>query len=74
MPILLTPENFTCAFRFVSFQDYAHWPAVDPLPSYGRGIDVPGGRYCSLIYGRNLSDVVITGRDIRPLQYYYFSF
>ncbi|ESW17177.1 hypothetical protein PHAVU_007G217500 [Phaseolus vulgaris] len=45
----------------IASQDYAHWPAVDPLPSYGRGIDVPGGRYCSLIYGRNLSDVVITG-------------
>jgi len=74
MPILLTPENFTHAFCFVSFQDYAHWPAVDPLPSYGRGIDVPGGRYSSLIYGRNLSDVVITGRDILPLQYCYFSF
>ncbi|XP_027936724.1 probable polygalacturonase isoform X1 [Vigna unguiculata] len=45
----------------IASQDYAHWPAVDPLPSYGRGIDVPGGRYSSLIYGRNLSDVVITG-------------
>ncbi|KAL2991811.1 hypothetical protein AAZX31_10G016200 [Glycine max] len=34
---------------------------MDPLPSYGRGIDVPSGRYRSLIYGQNLSDVVITG-------------
>ncbi|XP_027365890.1 probable polygalacturonase [Abrus precatorius] len=41
--------------------DYAQWTVVDPLPSYGQGIDVPGRRYCSLIYGQNLSDVVITG-------------
>lgn len=45
----------------IASQDYAHWTAMDPLPSYGRGIDVPGGRYCSLIYGQNLTDVVITG-------------
>ncbi|KAK7277784.1 hypothetical protein RJT34_22801 [Clitoria ternatea] len=45
----------------IASQDYGHWPVVDPLPSYGRGTDVPGGRYCSLIYGQNLSDVVITG-------------
>ncbi|KAB1207530.1 putative polygalacturonase [Morella rubra] len=42
-------------------QDYAHWEIVDPLPSYGRGIEFPGGRYQSLINGQNLSDVVITG-------------
>ncbi|PQQ06799.1 putative polygalacturonase isoform X1 [Prunus yedoensis var. nudiflora] len=42
-------------------QDYAHWDIVKPLPSYGRGIDLPGWRYCSLINGHNLSDVVITG-------------
>ncbi|KAJ1402396.1 Pectin lyase fold/virulence factor [Sesbania bispinosa] len=45
----------------IASQDYAHWTVVDSLPSYGRGIDVPGGRYISLIYGKNLSDVVITG-------------
>ncbi|XP_020204365.1 probable polygalacturonase isoform X1 [Cajanus cajan] len=45
----------------IASQDYEHWTAVDPLPSYGRGIDVPGRRYSSLIYGQNLSDVVITG-------------
>ncbi|KAL2598845.1 hypothetical protein AAZX31_10G016200 [Glycine max] len=45
----------------IASQDYAHWTAMDPLPSYGRGIDVPSGRYRSLIYGQNLSDVVITG-------------
>lgn len=43
-------------------QDYAHWDIVKPLPSYGRGT---GWRYRSLINGHNLSDVVITGEDIR---------
>ncbi|XP_057964919.1 probable polygalacturonase isoform X2 [Malania oleifera] len=37
------------------------WPVVDPLPSYGRGRELPGGRHRSLIFGRNLTDVVITG-------------
>ncbi|KAM7275464.1 hypothetical protein ACFE04_017330 [Oxalis oulophora] len=37
------------------------WPVIDPLPSYGRGRELPGGRHRSLIYGRNLTDVVITG-------------
>ncbi|XP_020228854.1 probable polygalacturonase isoform X1 [Cajanus cajan] len=39
------------------------WPVVDPLPSYGRGRELPGGRHKSLIYGRNLTDVVITGNN-----------
>jgi polygalacturonase len=34
---------------------------VDPLPSYGRGIDLPGKRYKSLINGNKLHDVVVTG-------------
>ncbi|XP_010245459.1 PREDICTED: probable polygalacturonase [Nelumbo nucifera] len=42
-------------------QDSSHWDVVDPLPSYGRGIELPGGRYRSLITGYNLTDVVITG-------------
>ncbi|KAK9055847.1 hypothetical protein SSX86_026932 [Deinandra increscens subsp. villosa] len=42
-------------------QDIDHWKVVDPLPSYGRGIDLPGQRYRSLITGENLNDVVITG-------------
>ncbi|WOG86089.1 hypothetical protein DCAR_0205287 [Daucus carota subsp. sativus] len=42
-------------------QDNAHWEVVDALPSYGRGIELPGGRYRSLITGNNLVDVVITG-------------
>ncbi|KAH7522796.1 hypothetical protein JRO89_XSUnG0106300 [Xanthoceras sorbifolium] len=37
------------------------WPIVDPLPSYGRGRELPGGRHRSLIYGRNLTDIIITG-------------
>ncbi|XP_068650272.1 probable polygalacturonase [Aristolochia californica] len=42
-------------------QDMNEWPLVDPLPSYGRGRDAAGGRYCSLVFGINLTDVVITG-------------
>ncbi|KAE8727565.1 putative polygalacturonase [Hibiscus syriacus] len=37
------------------------WPVVDPLPSYGRGRELPSGRHRSLIHGRNLTDVIITG-------------
>ncbi|XP_010241442.1 PREDICTED: probable polygalacturonase isoform X2 [Nelumbo nucifera] len=37
------------------------WPVVDPLPSYGRGRELPGARHRSLIYGSNLIDVIITG-------------
>ncbi|KAL7583269.1 hypothetical protein Lser_V15G41505 [Lactuca serriola] len=42
-------------------QDVDHWKVIEALPSYGRGIDLPGQRYSSLINGDNLSDVVITG-------------
>ncbi|KAM2694503.1 hypothetical protein EV2_008547 [Malus domestica] len=42
-------------------QDYTHWETVEPLPSYGRGIDLPGWRYRSLINGDNLTDVMVTG-------------
>uniref|UniRef100_A0A1J3JCE8 Putative polygalacturonase n=1 Tax=Noccaea caerulescens TaxID=107243 RepID=A0A1J3JCE8_NOCCA len=42
-------------------QDPSHWEVVDPLPSYGRGIDLPGKRYMSLINGYKLYDVVVTG-------------
>ncbi|KAL0370638.1 UNVERIFIED_CONTAM: putative polygalacturonase [Sesamum angustifolium] len=44
-------------------QDYIHWDVVEPLPSYGRGLEVPGRRYRSLISGQNLTDVVITGNN-----------
>lgn len=42
-------------------QDEKEWPVIEPLPSYGRGRDTDGGRYSSLIFGTNLTDVVITG-------------
>ncbi|XAR54031.1 hypothetical protein NMG60_11029012, partial [Bertholletia excelsa] len=42
-------------------QDISEWPVIDPLPSYGHGRDAPGGRYISLIFGTNLTDVIITG-------------
>ncbi|KAJ3669318.1 hypothetical protein LUZ60_011268 [Juncus effusus] len=37
------------------------WPIIDPLPSYGRGRELPGGRHKALIFGSNLTDVIITG-------------
>lgn len=39
----------------------ADWPIIDPLPSYGRGRELPGPRHRSLIFGKNLVDVIITG-------------
>lgn len=39
----------------------ADWPITEPLPSYGQGRELPGPRHRSLIYGRNLTDIVITG-------------
>lgn len=42
-------------------QDENEWAVIEPLPSYGRGRDTEGGRYISLIFGINLTDVVITG-------------
>ncbi|KAG6542444.1 hypothetical protein Mapa_016134 [Marchantia paleacea] len=44
-------------------QDITKWPVVDSLPSYGRGRELPGGRHMALIYGENLTDVVITGEN-----------
>lgn len=44
-------------------QDESEWPHLAVLPSYGRGRDAPGGRFSSLIFGTNLTDVVITGID-----------
>ncbi|KAL1084445.1 hypothetical protein V6Z11_D09G265600 [Gossypium hirsutum] len=42
-------------------QDPSLWDIVEPLPSYGRGIELPGRRYRSLVNGYMLRDVVITG-------------
>ncbi|THU65098.1 hypothetical protein C4D60_Mb05t00070 [Musa balbisiana] len=47
----------------IGSQDASQWPPVEPLPSYGRGIDLPGERHRSLINGYNLIDVVITGNN-----------
>ncbi|KAF8044057.1 hypothetical protein BT93_A2128 [Corymbia citriodora subsp. variegata] len=44
-------------------QDESEWPHVAILPSYGIGRDAPGGRFGSLIFGTNLTDVVITGNN-----------
>lgn len=52
-------------------QDESEWPLVEALPSYGRGRDAPGGRFSSLIFGTNLTDVVITGKycNLAPSMY-----
>ncbi|XP_052191101.1 probable polygalacturonase [Diospyros lotus] len=42
-------------------KDISHWQIDEPLPSYGRGLELPGGRYRSLINGYKLQDVIITG-------------
>lgn len=42
-------------------QDSSKWGIADALPSYGRGLEFPGGRHRSLINGYKLTDVVITG-------------
>jgi hypothetical protein len=47
--------------ELISEQDTSSWPLIDPLPSYGRGRELPGGRYMSLIHGHGLQDVFITG-------------
>ncbi|CAL9059327.1 probable polygalacturonase [Musa acuminata AAA Group] len=44
-------------------QDTWNWPLVDPLPSYGRGRELPGRRYVSFIQGDGISDVIITGEN-----------
>ncbi|XP_038970798.1 probable polygalacturonase [Phoenix dactylifera] len=66
---LTGPFNLTNSFTLflhrdaviLATQDMSEWPVIDPLPSYGRGRDHPGGRYSSLIGGSHLTDVVITG-------------
>ncbi|OMO64417.1 Glycoside hydrolase, family 28 [Corchorus capsularis] len=44
-------------------QDLNEWPVLKPLPSYGRGRDAAAGRYASLIFGTNLTDVIVTGAN-----------
>lgn len=43
--------------------DTNKWPLIAPLPSYGRGRELPGGRYMSFIHGDGLHDVIITGEN-----------
>lgn len=58
-------------FRAIGFeniyawQEASHWEIVEPLPSYGRGLELPGGRHRSLINGYLLHDVVVTGRVLQ---------
>ncbi|XP_042480751.1 probable polygalacturonase isoform X2 [Macadamia integrifolia] len=44
-------------------QNTWNWPLIAPLPSYGRGRELPGGRYISFIHGDGVRDVVITGEN-----------
>lgn len=59
--------------KFLLQKDPSHWEVVDPLPSYGRGTDLPGKRYKSLINGNMLHDVVVTGNK-QCLIYFYLIF
>lgn len=43
--------------------DTSGWPLIAPLPSYGRGRELPGGRYISFIHGDGVHDVIITGEN-----------
>ncbi|KAL7159934.1 hypothetical protein ABFS83_01G061400 [Erythranthe nasuta] len=43
--------------------DITQWPLIAPLPSYGRGRELPGGRYMSFLHGDGLHDVIITGEN-----------
>ena len=47
----------------IGTEDVTQWPIVEPLPSYGQGIDLPGARHRSLINGHNVTDVIITGNS-----------
>ncbi|XP_013609190.1 PREDICTED: probable polygalacturonase [Brassica oleracea var. oleracea] len=44
-------------------QEESDYEVIEPLPSYGRGRDTDGGRFISLLFGSNLTDVVITGEN-----------
>lgn len=60
-------SHFTLYLRkgavLLASQNEKDWPLIDPLPSYGLDKDFPKGRYASLIFGANLTDVVITGNN-----------
>lgn len=44
-------------------QETRNWPLIAPLPSYGRGRELPGERYISFIHGDGVHDVIITGEN-----------
>lgn len=48
-------------FPNLMLKDSSDWPLIAPLPSYGRGRELPGERYVSFIHGDGLHDVIITG-------------
>ena len=65
---LTAPLNLTsnCTVRLLNATllaaaDWAAWTVVAPLPSYGRGRDFPGPRYCAFLGMNNLSAVTIVG-------------
>ncbi|KAI0500945.1 hypothetical protein KFK09_019163 [Dendrobium nobile] len=68
---LTGPFNLTSHFTLflhsdaviLASTDINEYPIVAPLPSYGRGRDLPGGRYSNFIWGSNLTDVIITGEN-----------
>ncbi|CAH8314213.1 unnamed protein product [Eruca vesicaria subsp. sativa] len=64
-PGVFLTESFSLTSHMTLFlargADTWNWPLIDPLPSYGRGRELPGARYMSFIHGDGLRDVVITG-------------
>ncbi|GAV76306.1 Glyco_hydro_28 domain-containing protein, partial [Cephalotus follicularis] len=44
-------------------QAESDWPLFPPLPSYGKGRDAPDARFSALIFGTNLTDVIVTGNN-----------
>lgn len=48
-------------------QNLYDYPVIPGLPSYGRGRELPGPRYSSLINGDGLEDIIITGTILSPL-------
>lgn len=62
--MVITINPALCLLKLIfenNEQDEWEWPPVALLPSYGTGRDAPSGRLSSLIFGTNLTDVVITG-------------
>ncbi|CAJ2630006.1 unnamed protein product [Trifolium pratense] len=62
VPVVLSVLTISKHMHY-GFRNEADWPQLPVLPSYGRGRDVPAGRYSSLIFGTHLTDVIITGNN-----------